>query len=503
MSNLSMLINRFYNALIDWHKLYLEKIKKIDEVLPEQLFKKINKNNELISKLSIQIKDLISSKYFNSDIPKDYIIKITIINKIIDQIDTEKRISNIEDFLFEDYQSEPFYYSCHASLCYVEEVIHGGGYYSSYITHVMEAQIKIIICTMLKKKVFFNKYKDNIKSDIDIIYSLNEKFEENNWQIVQCSILYSLIKFYILHYLSIKYNRYERKVAHYTNIDVAKLLIERKTKLRLVSPEFMNDPSEGNMLFKFMNIDLSSDDLEQEHRNFFTCFTFNHNSLNQFRLYGRKEHIECSGVSLTINKDFFKKTDSNDPFELYRCIYLEPKTGYIEVAKRSKWSFFQEYAENKSIDDIEKLYRRYNKINGWRNEYLRHAVLLIKSLLDIYENNKNKFLLKVLSINLNSLKYIFKHFAFSEEEECRLMTFQYLSSDNVLYDEKLNSTYICHKEHIADYLDNIYLGVASKDLLTAVKFTVLKHCKNNVPKVKVSENPFRAHKFLNKLTTHT
>ncbi|AXJ91133.1 hypothetical protein DKP84_18920 [Acinetobacter pittii] len=126
-------------------------------------------------------------------------------------------------------------------------------------------------------------------------------------------------------------------------------------------------------------------------------------------MYGRKELIECSGVSLTINNKFFQE---NDSFNLYRCIYIEPKTGYLEVAKRSKWSFFQEYADTKSIDDIERLYWRYSKSITLRNKLLSHGVLLMKSLANIYDNSKNKIFLKILDHILTSLKFLFKHFSF-------------------------------------------------------------------------------------------
>ncbi|MFH7409477.1 hypothetical protein L1A46_09290, partial [Acinetobacter variabilis] len=49
-------------------------------------------------------------------------------------------------------------------------------------------------------------------------------------------------------------SEHERKVAHYTNFSVAQLLGTNKTKFRLNSTDFMNDPSEGNILFEYLHL---------------------------------------------------------------------------------------------------------------------------------------------------------------------------------------------------------------------------------------------------------
>src|SRR5690606_4159932 len=42
---------------------------------------------------------------------------------------------------------------------------------------------------------------------------------------------------------------------------------------------------------------------------FISCFTFNHDSLNQFRLYGKEADKEASGVSLVFGSNFFQSTE--------------------------------------------------------------------------------------------------------------------------------------------------------------------------------------------------
>ncbi|MFI8144268.1 hypothetical protein [Acinetobacter sp. ABJ_C5_2] len=495
MNSLSDLIIVFFKVLTVNYSLYLGRIKT--HYPSKALLAKIIENDKKISELSLKINEIMSIA--SNSVNEEDIIQLNIINKLLDRMDCEKRIEHIPFENKVDIKKYPLYFCCIKALDYALDTVEYNDSYHDEDGNIVSSQIKIIVCNILNKRSLFQKYTNVLKDDIDFICEVRDNGGEDleDFQ-YEALLIFLLIKIYILNYLNISLNySYERKVAHYTNIDVAMMLIEKNTKLRLVSPEFMNDPSEGNMLFKFMNISPeSSDDLGKEQLNFFSCFTFNHNSLNQFRLYGRKELIECSGVSLTINNKFFQE---NDSFNLYRCIYIEPKTGYLEVAKRSKWSFFQEYADTKSIDDIERLYWRYSKSITLRNKLLSHGVLLMKSLANIYDNSKNKIFLKILDHILTSLKFLFKHFSFKEEEECRLMTIGTLSSPSVTYDKKLNSTYIEYSKDVSDYLDNIYLGVASKDLLTAIKISALGKC-SNLPKIKVSDNPYRVYKTIDKLS---
>ena len=108
----------------------------------------------------------------------------------------------------------------------------------------------------------------------------------------------------------------ERKLAHYTSTDVADILLSKNNNknmagnLRLNTISNMNDPSEGRLLEVFLNdqknMIYSALDFDERFHAFFSCFTFNHDSLNQFRLYGKKDYQEASGVSLVFNQNFFQ-----------------------------------------------------------------------------------------------------------------------------------------------------------------------------------------------------
>ena len=129
----------------------------------------------------------------------------------------------------------------------------------------------------------------------------------------------------------------------------------------------MNDPTEGSLLQQILDKRYPLEAIkprEQEDVCFIKSFTFNFNSLNQFRLYGKTNNVEASGLSLVFNENFFedKITDYKDnskllenfvsekgnpitvknskkketgKLPLYRCIYLEPESLYQENPE--KW----------------------------------------------------------------------------------------------------------------------------------------------------------------------
>lgn len=345
--------------------------------------------------------------------------------------------------------------------------------------------ISIIICELIVKKRYNLNFINNLIKDVKVGNDNKDMY------------LIFLFRLYIAFYLRVDITSYERKFAHYTNVDIGLKFIKKITKLRLVSPDFMNDPSEGKILSKFLDLEFFCDEnLENEEKNFFSCFTFNHDSLNQFRLYGRKDHIECSGMSLVAKREFFEDLENNGEGNFLRCIYLEPKTGYLEVASRNKWSFYQEYSKSKKNFEIELKYERYIKAINLKNENLIRIMQFMKEYIVFLGDDYLNF--KAAEI-LNPLCYVFKNFSFKEEDECRFIKIEKLSNKKVKYQKEINSTYIECSLDIFDYIENIYIGVASKDLLNAIKIEVLRAKGKSKTKVKLSEHPYRAHKTLSNL----
>lgn len=166
----------------------------------------------------------------------------------------------------------------------------------------------------------------------------------------------------------------ERKLAHYTSVDTVDKLLNVNEHTGVASPfrlntiNNVNDPSEGQLLLDYLDIPetrkVYTAEFDEKMHAFISCFTFNHDSLNQFRLYGKKDNLEASGVSLVFNGDFFQEdisfrgmsflaikssdkinkekdyTISKQP--VMRCIYLDPVSRYIQLAQRNRLTFYRE-----------------------------------------------------------------------------------------------------------------------------------------------------------------
>ena len=378
----------------------------------------------------------------------------------------------------------------------------------------------------------------------------------------------------VLKYLQI-IPAFESKFAHYTRPQIAFDLFEDKknnndkepSNFRLSTIRGVNDPMEGLVLNGYWN---QQGIRETIHTNdtatFISCFTFNHDNLNQFRLYGKENGREATGVSLVFNKGFFSnqadtlefiagpstdlssKSEQNKSNEtgktegdnkkqligkstLYRCIYLDPETGYWTLAQRDKSTFYREHNEDadakgkwgkyyKSIstkeEDVET--HLFNKGNNEEEDVETH--LLNKGNNDnnsvSNENNKIKSISQILNsiftdknhpynkcnkdekqkileavrFILLPLQYLVKYIAFQEEQECRIMYITQFRDEKIHSNREEQKMYVEYEEHVLPkHIDKIRLSPgAAKD---QDFFRILLDKEDNDDKVRISQNPFR------------
>ena len=119
----------------------------------------------------------------------------------------------------------------------------------------------------------------------------------------------------ILRELVVERHLDDSKVAHYTTAGTAHLMLSRQmnneegksySPLRLTTIQNVNDPTEGKLLLEHLKISNGNSFTDTgRFQAFIACFSFNHDWLNQFRLYGKSDHLEASGVSLVFNHQFF------------------------------------------------------------------------------------------------------------------------------------------------------------------------------------------------------
>jgi len=348
-----------------------------------------------------------------------------------------------------------------------------------------------------------------------------------------------------------EYHGYEHKFAHYSRCETAFELIGNSqtgsSAFRLGSVGNVNDPKEGVVLGQYLGkcCNLPSDIFADKdpYATFVGCFTFNHDSLNQFRLYGKENNQEASGVSLVFLSGFFGRDDRamhiNNPvrvddqdrklkdeddatngtlkvlksamnergdkanadkpikYNLYRCIYIDPETGYLSLARRDKATFYQECANSmnsKNLDSIRKMaearWENYSKIIDRKENGIRDLMRRLTCLIDeIYEDGANakESVNNFMRIGLLKLQYLVKHAAYQEEQECRMIYITGWKDEKIRSDYKLKTIYVECDGSVVEHLDGIYLSPGAKDAKD--HFRVL--LRDTEIKIRESRNPFR------------
>ena len=339
---------------------------------------------------------------------------------------------------------------------------------------------------------------------------------------------------------------FESKVAHYSRASTAFNLFgdERNNKnpsnFRLSTIRGVNDPTEGLVLRDYWEQQGISENIyTNDTATFISCFTFNHDSLNQFRLYGKENGREATGVSLVFDKDFFSdqsdvlefisgpstdlsskseqvklndtgktESDNKKPLigksTLYRCIYLDPETGYWTLAQRDKSTFYREHNED---EDAKEKWEKYYGLISDKEEYIEKYLFnekdnnnksissILKSIFTEYHlyNKCNKDekqkILEAIRFILLPLQYLVKHIAFQEEQECRIMYITQFRDEKIHSDREKQWMYVEYEEPVLPHIDKIWLSPgAAKD---QDFFRILLDKGENDNKVRISQNPFR------------
>ena len=281
--------------------------------------------------------------------------------------------------------------------------------------------------------------------------------------------------------------------------------------MRIGSSTYMNDPTEGEGLLELLNLQ----DLELENKAdcpvynaFFTCFSSRVNDLNQFRLYGKENGVEASGCCLVFNKseDWLKDpnisasfgsfTDKlNEDFEesveadgadsedenlpLYQVAYIAYQDEYIAKEKCSIW------LQNKNNSKFG-IRLKYFGNKGWHEcrigkleEALKQLIKTFKGKAKIDDEDRKA---------LEYIRYLFKDFAFRDEEEFRLLKIEQIGSDKIEYCNTTQSIYLPYAD-VRDMVDEVILGTNYEKSGNHRKAEVFQHLmRKHYPNVKVSRS---------------
>lgn len=301
-------------------------------------------------------------------------------------------------------------------------------------------------------------------------------------------------------------------MAHYTSPHVCHILFgiggnETASPMRLGSSTYMNDPSEGKPLLDLLN----QQDLELEnkadgasHNAFFTCFSSRVNDLNQFRLYGKEGGVEASGCCLVFNKngDWLREADVSAPFRslsemsrqnsddlpkvneyeklpLYQVAYIAYKDEYIAEKKCGIWLLPQEKLKFgirlKPVGNEEWHQFRLEKLK----EALEELIGFFGDKSAVSDEDKEA---------LEYIRYLFKDFAFRDEEEFRLLVIKPIDSEEIEYCGDTKSIYIPYAD-IRNLADEVILGTNYEKTGNQRKAEVFRYqMKQKCPDVKISRS---------------
>lgn len=322
---------------------------------------------------------------------------------------------------------------------------------------------------------------------------------------------------------------YNIEIAHYTSLNILLKLIKEDNKIRITNISNANDPKEGKILENILNKNKLDIKIKNDENliTLQTSLSRNKDALTMFRLYGKNENKEATGICLVIDKKYFndnylssvievnldnqkqeeKKGNENykkakeiiqKRFErknLYWVIYYnEEKNQLVFNPTKSKYS-----SVIIDLNTINKNKKNINKIEDLINCIFHN---IINSAKEIDNQIENKNLTDEIFSNLfENIRYIIKHEAFFEEQELRMLITTNYKNENINIEEDKKRLYINYNELFNEnenFIKEIILGgkIEDKELTSDyIKQIVYNKYKDNDKmnkiKVSISQAPLR------------
>ncbi len=333
------------------------------------------------------------------------------------------------------------------------------------------------------------------------------------------------------------------EISHYTSLYILTLLLNVKenTKesgnIRINNITTANDHKEGKILESILNKNNIDIQIENDEKalTLQTSYSRNKDSLTMFRLYGKKENKEATGVCLVLDNKYFNNSYTSPYYYEFKLKIENNKISMNEEINKEKfqenkrnlyWVLYYNEKENQlvynkekskyasNIIDLDDLnnddYKAELKEDDKKEDIIKYAFSKIfhytreikKQIEDpknneIYKNIKNQ----LYSYLFENIKYIIKHEAFFEEQELRMLVTNDYKSDEILIDndnKKLYIDYIKLFNENTNYIKEIIIG-SKVENNEAVAEYIRKalHLKNTEAnklddiKVSISEAPLR------------
>ncbi len=278
---------------------------------------------------------------------------------------------------------------------------YANAYYTRGLAYYQRGLSKGEIDDLLESKNDFEQYLDKTFDEDEDFWRIfvNEYIKEidditNNKELLEIIQLINGIKNKLLVESEL--------VSHYTSLTTIQNLIIENKKFRISEGHFMNDPSEGETFYKFLDIQSNTIDKSFSPKPFIGSFVVAHKSddLDMWRFYGKENGKEAKGCSITLEtKEFIEKIRNN---------------------------FSNELKERRLENESDINFYRVIYIDSTSNEILLSDSLIENELKEMMgklkeksKSVKNKITL--LKKYLNSIAFLFKSDSFRSENELRLV----------------------------------------------------------------------------------
>ncbi|WP_239649042.1 tetratricopeptide repeat protein, partial [Brachyspira hyodysenteriae] len=397
--------------------------------------------------------------------------------------------------------------------------------------------------TIIKILQEFNKYNDIDKffklliidenkelwqnepiSNLIFHFKESKKFDNELIKNIKYLILY---EYFLLKILSFDTDDKNIEISHYTSLDILLILLGCKNEnsdevgnIRINNISTANDPKEGNILESIfnrndINIKIGSDEKIVTLQ---TSYSRNRDSLTMFRLYGKKENKEATGICLVLDNEYFTNSYTS-PFSYYDFNVSNEdkektkKEEYTTNKRNLYWVLYYDEKLNKLVFNKEDL--KYssniidlNEIKNYRKKLKEDNTIEDKikyAFSKIFEYTRKikekKINHKLYNYLFENIKYIIKHEAFFEEQELRMLVTSDYKSKEIKADKINNKLYIDYLKLFdknTNYIKEIIIGskVENNESLAEYIRKIL-HEKNTDKnklddiKVLISEAPLR------------
>lgn len=185
-----------------------------------------------------------------------------------------------------------------------------------------------------------------------------------------------------------------------------------------------------------------------------------------------------------------------------RCIYLDPTSNYIQLAQRNRITFFREFGkeiveiEGVEISKAEHEWKKYKGYINQKTKVFEYAFITLKNnyssiieeKVNIQKDNPN--LSNDIDVLLNEIvlpfKYLIKHSAFQEEQECRMIYITSVNAPEVMMQHK-KLLFVEYQAEVKESLNKVYIAPAATEYQLYLAWLL----RDTNVKIELSNNPYR------------